>query len=160
MVNFLIWISWLWLSQSCSFGYMCFFWRYYLFHSGFLSFGKFWSFCCLGFHVLSIKLKRGCFFLSHSLLLFSCSLGQSSWSFERWENIFNFVACTTAPEFCEWFQFGIDVNSSHCKYQVKPQNPWFSAYAYANFPETTTQKRYICCTSSIQWPRDVVFCIS
>ena len=39
--------------------------------------------CCLTFHWLSNKLKTGCPVSLHSLWLFSCWLGWSSWSFER-----------------------------------------------------------------------------
>ena len=45
--------------------------------------GKFWSCFCFSFHWLSIKHKMGCPISSLSLWLFSCWLGQSSWSFER-----------------------------------------------------------------------------
>ena len=44
---------------------------------------KFWSCCCLSFHSLSIKFIMGCSNSSHSLWLFLCWLGWSSWSFER-----------------------------------------------------------------------------
>ena len=47
------------------------------------SIGKFWSCCCLRCHWLCSKLKMGSPFSLHSLWLFSCWLGQSSWSFER-----------------------------------------------------------------------------
>ena len=60
-----------------------FFWREYLFYSGFPSIGKFWSGCCLNFHWPSIKFTAGCPLSSHSFWLFSCWLGQSLWSFER-----------------------------------------------------------------------------
>ena len=36
------------------------------------SIGKFWSYFCLSFHWLSVKLKTGCPVLSHTLWLFSC----------------------------------------------------------------------------------------
>ena len=38
----------------------------------------------ISFNWLSIKLKRKCLFLSHGLRLFSCWLGQSSWSYKRY----------------------------------------------------------------------------
>ena len=47
------------------------------------SIGKFWSCCCLRCHWLCSKLKMGSPFSLHSLWLFPCWLGQSSWSFER-----------------------------------------------------------------------------
>ena len=45
-----------------------------------------------------------------------------------WEDIFKLVASTAASEFCEWFQFGINVYIPHRKYQVKSHSSaWFSA---------------------------------
>ena len=73
----------LWFSQTCSFGFILFFWCYYLFYNGFPSIGKFWSYCCLRFHWLSIIFTMGCPVSSHCLL-FSCWLGWSLWSFERY----------------------------------------------------------------------------
>ena len=66
-------------SQSCSFGFMNFFWRY-LFNSGFFSIGK----CCLSFWWFSIKFTMGCIISLHSLWLFFGWLRRSSWSFERY----------------------------------------------------------------------------
>ena len=40
-----------------------------------------------------------------------------SWEDVPWENIFKFVACAAASEFCEWVQLGIDVHIPHRKYQ-------------------------------------------
>ena len=54
----------------------------HLFYKGFPSTGEFWSCCCLSFHWLSIIFTTGCPVSSHCLLLFSCWLGPSSWSFE------------------------------------------------------------------------------
>ena len=54
-----------------------------MFYNDLPSIGKFWSCCCLGFHWLSIKFKTRCPVSWHSLWLFSCWLGWSSWSFER-----------------------------------------------------------------------------
>ena len=48
------------LSQSCSIGFIYFFWHYYLINNGFPSIGKFWSCCSLSFHWLSNKLETGC----------------------------------------------------------------------------------------------------
>ena len=49
----------------------------------FPSIRKFWSCYCLSIHWLSIKFTTGCPVSSHSLSLFLCWLGWSSWSFER-----------------------------------------------------------------------------
>ena len=44
-----------------------------------------------------------------------------------WEDIFKLSVSSTASEFCESVQVGIDVYIPHCKYQVKPHSsPWFS----------------------------------
>ena len=48
-----------------------------------LSIGKFWSCCCLGFNWLSVKFTTGFPISSHSLWLSLCWLGWSLWSFER-----------------------------------------------------------------------------
>ena len=84
------------------------FWCWYLFYNGFPSIRKFWSYCCPSFHLLSNKLKKGCPISSHSLWLFSCWLGWSSWSFEGYsmegEVIFKLSVSATASEFCEWFK--------------------------------------------------------
>ena len=85
---------------------------------------------CLSFHRLSVKPKSGCPFLLHSLWLFSCWLGRSLWSSEKFpsEVIFKLGASTAAAEFCEWVQVVIDVHISHRKYYVKPySSPWLSA---------------------------------
>ena len=75
--------------------------------------GKLSSCCCLSFHWLFIKFTMGCPVSSHSLWLFSCWLGWSSWSFK----------------FCEWVWVGIDVYIHHKKYQVKPHSsPWFFSF--------------------------------
>ena len=39
-----------------------------------------------------------------------------------WEGIFKLSASSTASEFCDWVQVGIDVYIPHRKYQVKPQS--------------------------------------
>ena len=39
-------------------------------------------------------------------------LGWSSWSFERWEDIFKVNASSAACEFCEWLQSGIDIRQN------------------------------------------------
>ena len=45
-----------------------------------------------------------------------------------WGNIFKLGASAAAGEFCEWVQVGIDVYTSHRKYQAKAHSsPWFSA---------------------------------
>ena len=80
MVNFPSQIP---FSQSCSFGFIYFFWCKYLFWNGFPSIGKFWSWCCLSFHWLSIIFTVGCPVSLHCLILLLRLLGQSSWSFER-----------------------------------------------------------------------------
>ena len=59
-----------------------FFWGWYIFYNDFPSIRKFWS-CCLIFHWHSIKFTTECPVSLHSLWLFSCWLGRSSWSFER-----------------------------------------------------------------------------
>ena len=41
---------WMWLIQSCSFGFLSFFWHWYLLYNCFPSIRKFWSCCCLSFH--------------------------------------------------------------------------------------------------------------
>ena len=50
---------------------------------GFPYTGKFWSCCCLSFHWFSIKFTMGCLVLWHSLWIFLCWLGWSSWLPER-----------------------------------------------------------------------------
>ena len=70
-------------SESCCFGFISFSGCQYLFYNGFPSVGKFWSCGCLSSHWLSNKLKTGCLISLHSLCLFSCWLGWSSWSLER-----------------------------------------------------------------------------
>ena len=40
-----------------------------------------------------------------------------------WEDIFKLCASTTASEFCEWVQVGINVYITHRKYQFKPHSP-------------------------------------
>ena len=48
-----------------------------------------------------------------------------------WENIFK-LSASTASEFCEWDEVGIDVYIPYRKYQVKPYlSPWFSAASTA-----------------------------
>ena len=43
-----------------------------------------------------------------------------------WDNIFKLGAFAATAEFCECFQFGIEVYIPHHKYQVKPHSePWF-----------------------------------
>ena len=66
------------------------FWVYFfllmlvlLFYNGFPFIGKFWSYCCPSLHWLSIKFTLRCPISLHSLWLFLCWLGWSSWSFER-----------------------------------------------------------------------------
>ena len=95
----------LWLSQSCSFGFMSFFWCYYLFYNSFLSIRKLWSCFHLSFHWLSVKLKTRCRVSSHNLWLFSCWLGRSSWSFERCprEDIFKLIALVLLVNFMSGF---------------------------------------------------------
>ena len=45
-----------------------------------------------------------------------------------WEDIFKLGASTAGGEFFEWVQVGIDVYTSHRKYQAKGHSsPWFSA---------------------------------
>ena len=70
----------------------------------------------------------GCPVSSHSLWLFSCSLGWTSWSFER-SSIGGYLklgASAAASEFCEWVRVGTDVYIPQRKYQVKPHSsPWF-----------------------------------
>ena len=73
----------LWFLQSCSFGFISFFWCKYSFYNGFSSIGKFWSYCCLSFHWLSIIFTMQCPISSHCLWLFLCWLGWSLRSFER-----------------------------------------------------------------------------
>ena len=90
----------------------------FLFYNGFHSIGKFWSYCCLGFHWLSIKFTMRCPILLHCLWLLSCWLEWSLWLFERssmgW---FELGASTDASEFSEWVQVEIDVYITHRKYQ-------------------------------------------
>ena len=48
------------------------------------------------------------------------------------KDIFKLSPSTAASEFCKWVQVGIDVYTSHRKYQVKPHSsPWFSAACFA-----------------------------
>ena len=48
-----------------------------------------------------------------------------------WENIFK-LSASTASEFFEWDEVGIDVCIPYRKYQVKPySSPWFSAASTA-----------------------------
>ena len=35
-----------------------------------------------------------------------------------WEDIFKFIASAAVGEFCEWAQVGIDVYTSHQRYQI------------------------------------------
>ena len=86
------------------------------------------------FPLTSNKLKTECSVSSHSLWLFSCWVGRSSWSLE---DILKLSASAAAIEFCEWLQVRIDVYIPHRKYQVKLHSyPWFSA------------SRLCCCHSS------------
>ena len=94
--------------------WICFFWSYCLFYSGFPSIGKFWSCYCLSFYLLSINVKGG----YPSLLSFwlsSCWLRWSLWSFET----------------CSMRLSGSRLELMHIphrKYQVKPHSsPWVSA---------------------------------
>ena len=72
----------LWFLQSCSFGFLSFFWCKYSFYNGFPSIGKFWL-CCLSFHWLSIIFTMWCPISSHCLWLILCWIGWSLRSFER-----------------------------------------------------------------------------
>ena len=100
--------------------------------NGFSSIGKFWC-CGLSFYWLPIKFTMGCPASSHSLWLFLCWLGWSSWSFENfvivpWEDIFKLGTSAAASKFCKWVLVRIDVYIPHRKYQVKSHSsPWFSA---------------------------------
>ena len=48
----------------------------------------------------------------------------------HWTTSLNLSAA--GSELCEWVQDGIDVHTSHCKYQVKDHSSlWFSAYCAA-----------------------------
>ena len=58
IVNFPTRIPDFWLSQSCSFGFICFFWHWSLFYNGFHSMGKFWSRCYLSSIYFPINLKQ------------------------------------------------------------------------------------------------------
>ena len=50
-----------------------------------------------------------------------------------WEDIFRFSPSTTASEFCDWVQVGIDVNNPQHKYQVKRHySLWFPATCAAS----------------------------
>ena len=69
-----------WLSQSCSFGFIYFFWCWYLFDNCFFLIEKFWSCCYLSFYWLSIIFTTGCPVTSHCLWLILIWLGWSSWS--------------------------------------------------------------------------------
>ena len=112
---------WLWLSQSCLFGFIYFFWCKYLFYNGFPSIGKFWSCCCLSFHFDFPSNSNGVPVSWHSVWLFSCWLGPSLWSFERcFMRRYLKLSAFATSEFCDWVQVGIDVYISHCKYQAKP----------------------------------------
>ena len=97
--------------------------------------GKLWSYSCLSFYWLSVKLKRdGPFYcIGYD---YSCA----DWDGLRdhfrdvtWDDSFQLSASTAASEFWEWIQFGIDVYISHCKFQIKPpSSPLFlAAYAAA-----------------------------
>ena len=45
-----------------------------------------------------------------------------------WEDIFK-LSSSSASEFCEWVQFGIDLYILHRQYQVKPHSsPWLSVF--------------------------------
>ena len=97
--------------------------------------GKLWSYSCLSFYWLSVKLKRdGPFYcIGYD---YSCA----DWDGLRdhfrdvtWDDSFQLSASTAASEFWEWIQVGIDVYISHCKFQIKPpSSPLFlAAYAAA-----------------------------
>ena len=95
------------LPQSCSFGFICFFWDEYLFCNGFPSILKFWSCCCLTFHWLSVKLKGNTQF-RHTT--YDCS--RADWDGLRhhlrnvlWEDIFKLGASAAASEFL-WVGLG------------------------------------------------------
>ena len=117
--------SWLWLSQSFSFGFI---------------------FCCntsicytmafpplgnsdhvvisVSIYWLSVPLKNGSLVSLHSFWLLLCWLGWSLWSFERcsMREFFNLLfklGASSAPKDCSrWVQAGTDVYISQWKYQV------------------------------------------
>ena len=116
---------WLWLSQSCSFGFISVFWHKYLFYKGFPSIEKFQS-CCLGFHWLSSKLKTGCPVLLQMVFLIF-------WEMFHWGDVFKLSTFAGASKYCEGVQAWIDVYTPHRKYQTKPYScPWFSAVSAAS----------------------------
>ena len=92
---------------------------------------KFWSSCCLSFHWLSIKFTTGFPVPSHSLWLFLCWLGWSSWSFERCSmGGYLWAGCFCCCLWILWVGSGwnVYVYIPHRKYQVKPHSsPWYSA---------------------------------
>ena len=107
----------LWLSWSCSFGFISYFWRYFLFYNGFPSIKKFWS-CCL----ISIDFSSN----SQQDALFHCIAYDNSHAdldglqdhlrdVPR-EDIFKLGTSAAASEFCEWVQVVLDVYISHRKY--------------------------------------------
>ena len=91
-----------------------------------------WHSCfCVSFHWISIKFTKGFPVSSHSLWLFSCWLGRSSWLFERCsmgrislKSLLLLLLLNIVSDVL----IGIDVYTPHRKYQVKLHSfPWFSA---------------------------------
>ena len=110
------------------------FWCCYLFHNGFPSIGKFWSWCCLSFHWLCIKLKRVCLVSSHDLWLFLCGLDLVFviiWEMFPGRISLNSVLLLLLVNFVSEFRLElmyIYIYIPHHKYQVKPHSSlWFSA---------------------------------
>ena len=139
--------------QSWSFGFFSLFWCYYMFNSVFPSIRKIWSCCCLSYHWLSIKVKMKYPISKHGLWLFLRWLWWSLWSFER---------C-----FVGWYSDRL-VIVAVALLRLQNLHMWIKQKS-SSIPRKQALRTFskllimfsvkFCYTSSIQWPRGVVFCI-
>ena len=100
---------WLWQSQSCSFGFICFFWRC-LFYNDFPSVGKIWSRCCFSFHWLFVKLTTrfwGIRFIAQlmTILVLIGTVFAIIWEIINERISLNLVLLMLLVHFVSWFRF-------------------------------------------------------
>ena len=113
--------SWLWLSQSFSFGFI-FCCNKYLLYNGFPSIGKFWSCGYISFHPFDFLSRWKMDLLFHCVASdFYCADWDGLCDHLRdvlWENFFKLGASCVPKDCSGWVQVGTDVYISQCKYQV------------------------------------------
>ena len=105
-----------------------FFWRKYLLYNDFASIGKLWSCCCLSFHWLPVKLKRGPFFFAYlmTILILIGTVFVIIWEMFHGRIYLNLVLLLLV-NFAVVFRLDW-MHISHRKYLVRPHSsPWFSS---------------------------------